>query len=250
VFALVDCNSFFASCERLFRPDLQNRPVVVRADQFAAMPTSEVRALLTIGGERVQKELQGVSCLPFESDSEPRQSICTSRSFGEMVSDLSELESAVAFYATACARKLRSEGGAAGALTLFLRTNRYKFDEPQYHVEERVHFEVATQLDQEIVATALQLLRKLYKPGFLYKKAGVILTEITPLGGEQTNLFDSVDRQKQAASTKAFDQIVDRYGTGAIRRATEERGVHWRPRNAFTSPRYTTEWDEIPLFKI
>lgn len=120
--------------------------------------------------------------------------LCTSRSFGKMVEDIDTISEAIATHASTCARKLREQKSFAQSLMVFIHTNNFREDLPQYWKNTIVQLPIPTSDTLEIVHYALEGLRRIFLPGYQYKKAGVIITEITD--NAQLGLFDSVDREK------------------------------------------------------
>ena len=159
------------------------------AYDFIMRPESWVRERLGVNGLRTWEELRGTVCIEDEKE-ERRQSICTSRSFADMITDVSELEARVSDFAALCAKKLREEGSAAYDVTTFLYTNRFREDLQQYFPSITVRLTVAASSTQEIVGTALKAFRLIYKPGYQYKKAGVVVSNIIPADSVQGTIFD------------------------------------------------------------
>ena len=161
---------------------------------------SWTRRLLTVTGTRVWRELRGESCIDI--DELPLQkSVCTSRSFAdEGIADLGRLEEAVANFAAACSRKLKARQSCCSGLTLFAYTSRFRDDLPARSINRTIHLPVPTNDQQEIIHAAITLLRADWDRSatYHYKKAGVIVWDITAASAIQTNLFDPIDRAKQA----------------------------------------------------
>src|SRR3989442_2217991 len=154
-----------------------------------------VRQELRIVGLRLVWELRGISCLPLELCPPPKQSLMVSRSFGRPITTLTEMREAVATYTTRAAEKLRRHHVAAGVLTVFLMTNRFA-DEPQYANSVTIPLPVATQDTAELIGYALRGIEQLFRGGYRYQKAGVILTALVPAHRVQAHLFDRHDRER------------------------------------------------------
>lgn len=163
------------------------------AYDFTQLPNSWVRKYMTVVGERTWKELRGIPCIT--ENITPRKQICTSRSFGQMIENIEQMDEAVSTFASKCAKKLREQKGYAVSLLVFIQTNRFRDDLPQYWKSVSVNLPVPTDDTQEIVHYALTGLRSIFLKGYHYKKAGVIITEITY--NVQRNLFDMIDRDKE-----------------------------------------------------
>lgn len=183
---------------------------IVTAADFVARPQEWVDHHFAVPGVRTWKELQGIVCLAEELP-DKRKSICTSRSFAEMLTGKDELAVKVADFAAHCARKLRAEGTAAGQVTVFLRTNRFRDDLEQYCPEMTVSLPVAANSTQEIVSAALKALDRIYREGFLYKKAGVVVDGIVDGDAVQGVIFgfDDETRRRQDMLSSVMDAVND-----------------------------------------
>lgn len=212
------------------------------AYDFTLLPGSLVRKQMTVTGERIWKELRGTPCIDLESAPAPRKQICTSRSFGKMAEDFDTVSEAVATYASTCARKLREEGGYAVSLMVFIHTNHFREDLPQYWRNTVMHLPVPTADTLEIVHYAREGLRKIFQAGYRYKKAGVIITEITREA--QLGLFETTDREKREKLMQAIDRINGKHDRH-VRLAAEGTGREWKLKQERLSPRYTTDMNEI-----
>lgn len=196
---------------------------------------------------RTWNELRGVKALVDEAD-QPRQSICTSRSFADTTSDIAELAQKVSDFAAVCARKLRSEGTAAHEVTAFLMTNRFREDQPQDFPALTIHHEVAVSSTQEVVESALKALRMIYKPGYEYKKAGVTVSGIVSGDAIQASLFDDDIqlREKRNRISGIIDKVNTASGDGSLRLATQRSGHYSEGiRSEHRSPLYTTSLSDI-----
>ena len=147
---------------------------------FVQAPSSVIRSIGGVTLERTQRELSGISCLEMEEIAQPRKNTCSSRSFGRMVEELNELEEAVANYAVKATRKIRSEGSLASAIQVFINTNRFREDQEQYANSRSLSFDEPTDDPIRVVKNAKILLRSIYRKGYAYKKAGVILIDLIP----------------------------------------------------------------------
>lgn len=215
---------------------------VKTALDFTRLPVSWVRKNMTVTGERTWKELHGESCISMESVPPERKQICTSRSFGTLLSDPDTISEAVATYAASCASKLRRQKGYAVSLMVFIHTNNFREDLPQYWRNVAIRPPVPTSDTGEIVGYALSGLRSIFIPGYQYKKAGVIITEITRT--VQADLFDPVDRDKQEKLMKTLDRINGENGN-LVRLAVQGNGRGWKLKQEQLSGRYTTDINEI-----
>ena len=210
--------------------------------EFANKSESWVRSHLTKPGVQTWMELNGKPCIDT-SEIIRKKTIFTSRSFGEMVGDLDSLKAAVATFASSCANKLRGEDSGAKKVTVFLSSNRFREDLEQYGNAASVSLVVPSSDTMEITQAALSALQGIYRQGILYKKAGVIVSDIEPLHPFQPDLFDSVpNRPERAKLMKALDAINHRYGLKKLRLAVEgEEHQAWKVKSEHRSPNYLTD---------
>lgn len=216
---------------------------------FTQLPAEFVQKQLTITGLRTYKELKGEACIQMEHETADKQSICVSRSFAKEMYDINELRSAITTFAATLSEKLRRQNSCTWQLTLFIYTNRHKENEPQDFNSHSYRFGVATNSTLEICKVASAMLRKIYKSGYGYKKAGVIATDLTPQNATQGSLFDSIDREKHKRLMNAIDSINRSQGNNTIAIASQAQIASFSNRN-HTSPRYTTEWNDIIEVKV
>jgi DNA polymerase V len=195
---------------------------------------------------RTVLELRGTPCLTLESSPQPKQVITTSRSFGKPVETLGELKEAVADYVSRAAEKLRCESSVAKVVTVFLMTNPFNKD-PQYHKSIAVKLPEPSDSTSELLRSAHVGLEKIFRQGFRYHKAGVLLTGILPKGLTQEDLFqkDPSRRRRSESLMRALDQVNARLGSGALVFAAEGTHKAWRMKSERRSQRYTTRWEEL-----
>ena len=209
---------------------------------------SWTRRLLTVTGTRIWRELRGESCIDI--DELPLQkSVCTSRSFAdEGIADLGRLEEAVANFAAACSRKLKARQSCCSGLSLFAYTSRFRDDLPARSINRTIHLPVPTNDQQEIIHAAITLLRADWDRSatYHYKKAGVIVWDITAASAIQTNLFDPIDRAKQARLAAAIDAINRRNGHDTVKVAIQGTAPkNWGLKQEHISQQYTTNLLEV-----
>ena len=227
------------------------------AAQFADKKESWVRSHFNITTVRTWKELNGESCISIE-ELPQKKSICTSRSFaGEGISDKDVVEEAVANFAVRCAEKLRHQGSVCQGITVFAWTSRFNENVPEYTIHDSLTLPIATNAQEEIVSAALSILRAKYpKPmadsrpdrpdmSFHFKKAGVILWQISPDHPRQQDLFDTIDRSRQKALMEAIDAINRKNGYGTIRQAVQGNGCRFDLKREYMSKRFTTDIHDI-----
>lgn len=223
---------------------------VKTAWDFTQLQDGWVKKRMTVVGLRVKKELEGISCLEIELIPPAKKVICTSRSFGESQTEPEPLREAVATYATRCAAKLRKQHSCAGMLMVFIHTNGFVENEPQYEKNFVCKLPVATNSTMELIRYALFALQAIYKKGYRYKKAGVLAFDIVPEDQVQGALFDNVDRPKHTAIMKTLDGINSKYGRDTLKLAIQGSGKKWKLRQEKLSPSYTTDWKNIITIRV
>lgn len=204
-----------------------------------------VRERLGVIGERMVLELRGIPCLRLEHVMPDRKSIVASRSFGRPVESRQELEEAVATYAARAAEKMRRQNLATANLLVFVQTNRFKPSERQYAGQHTVQLPVASADTGRLLAAARWAVGKIWRQGYRYKKAGVMLLDPVPSRNVQCGLFHATDDAKSKARMAALDALNARFGRGTVSYATSGTKRAWTLRSDFVSSRYTTNWDEL-----
>lgn len=222
---------------------------VINAYDFTQMPGNWVRQQMTVVGERTWKELNGESCISLELAAPTKKQICTSRAFGEPLSHIEGLEEAVSSYASICAGKLRRQRSCAQALMVFIHTNNFREDLPQYSRNCVIKLPVPTSDTPEIVHYALTALRNIYSKGYLFKKAGVILLDIVPGTAIQQNMFDKVDREKQNKLMQVADRLNSGFNRNSLSLAVQGGRREWKLKQERLSPCYTTKLNDIIKIK-
>ncbi len=218
---------------------------VTTAYDFTRLNAAWVKKNMTVTGLRTRQELLGVPCHELEVEPEPNKAVCTARSFGEMQTKFDVIAEAVSAFAARCALKLRRQHTCASVMMVFIHTNQHREDLPQYARNRVITLPVATSSDFELCRHARAALKDIYKPGFHYKKAGVILSGIVPEANVQTSLFDDVDRERQAKALQSMDNLNARYGRDKVRVAAQGFARRWKLRQEKLSPCYTTRWEDI-----
>lgn len=219
--------------------------------EFADKPAAWVGRHFTKPGIQTWRELNGFSCIDT-SEIAQRQTITTSRSFGEMVESLGHLKASVANFAAGCANKLRGQGSVAGEVTVFVCSNFFREDLPQYCNAATWKFRIGTADTLEITEAAMKLLEVIYRPGIKYKKSGVILSGISPDSPVQQILFDRVsNRTERLELSRNIDKLNQRYGLKTVGLAVEGTGSDpWKVKCEHRSGNYLTDIDDILTVRI
>jgi len=214
------------------------------ARQLRDAPDDWIRKQMTIVGLRTVQELRGIRCLPLETTAATRKSITVSRSFGNSVESLDDLRAAVAYYVSRAAEKLRRESLAAGMINVFIETDRFR-PEPQY--SNSVTLEVAPKTDStpELREMAFKGLVAIFRAGYRYKKAGVLLSDLVPADTLTLPLWDREQSERMKRMMTAVDELNGKFGRDAVRCGMFALKGRWSTRVGQRSPRYTTRWGEL-----
>jgi len=198
--------------------------------------------------ERTIRELNGESCIPLEKIASLKKQLVCSRGFGIPVSSLSELSEAVITYTTRVAEKLRRQKSVTAMVCVFIQTDPFKKKDRQYNPRRLIHLTNPTDDTRILINAVLTGLKSIYKPGFSYKKAGVLLDDLLPFSQHQKSLFD--DKEAQVHSEflmQAIDGINNTMGSGTIKFLGEGLEKQWRAKAEKKTRCYTTRIDEIPV---
>jgi DNA polymerase V len=231
---------------------------VKTALDFANHAESWVRVMLNnVVAIRTWKELNGIDCIPME-DMSKKKSICTSRSFPGMVTDMTTLRTSISNFAARCAEKLRNQQSVAQTVCVFIDTNHFREDLPQYWNMAEERLLTPSNSTQQIVQTATRCMERVFRQGYHYKRAGVIVMGISPDNGVQTNFidYDSERHEKMKRLDETLDKINREYGSETIVLGSQQ---YTKPggqgkadvfkdsiKHDFRSPCYTTRWSDIP----
>lgn len=205
-----------------------------------------IRGQFSVVMAKTVSELNGTVCIELEEISPPRKQILSSRSFGHTVRDFNSLAEAITLYMSRAAEKLRKQNSFAGSVHVYIRTSPFKLDEPHYSNGMTIPMPSPTDDSRQLVKISLWALKRIYRPGFNYAKAGVMLSEIVPKAGIQNDLFSQpVSNQKSEALMSAMDDINRKMGRESIKLASEGFKRPWKMRQENKSPNYTTDWSGL-----
>lgn len=211
-----------------------------------------VRRRCGVVAERIVHELRGFSCLDLEQVPPTRKQVMTTRTFGERITTEDAMREAISTFTARTAEKLRAGKLRARALMVFVTTSPFADGEPRYSNSATRSLPAACRDTGELIAAANRILDEIWRPGFRYMKAGVLLLDLVPEAHEQGSLF-ATPKPAEAAEKQALMGTLDRLnqdmGRGVVRFAAEGLRKAWRMRQERRSPAYTTRWDELPTVK-
>ncbi|HWB27573.1 MAG TPA: Y-family DNA polymerase [Chitinophagaceae bacterium] len=231
------------------RAKLCLRSKMKTAADLAQAPEEWVRKQMSVVGQRLLNELNGIPSIEWELESPPKKNITTSRSFGKLMTEKKDIVQAVSNYTAACAEKLRAQHSCAKKLHLFLQTNPHRTEDRQYFRSLTVPLTVATNHTPELVKIALWALNRIFRPGFNYMKCGVIVQDLVPENEVQAGMFDKRDRPKEKQIMQVLDGINKSFGPDYVRFAVQGYEKRYKLRQAYLSPRYTTRIEDIVKIK-
>ncbi|MCH5223476.1 MAG: DUF4113 domain-containing protein [Muribaculaceae bacterium] len=234
---------------------------VTTAYEFTQKSRSWIKSRFHVPGERTWLELRGFDVIGVdEMDSRAKQTIVTSRSFPGMLTDFEDVKTHVANYASRCAFKLRKQNSVCEMVTVFLQSNFFREDLPQYSNSMSFVFTTPTNTTPEIVKAATEILRMVFKPGIHYKRAGVMVSEISSARAIQPDLFeyDAELSRKYRKISEALDEINRKLGVDTVILASQQykerdeatgKSVNFSHaiKRALLSPDYSTSFDAFAI---
>lgn len=208
-----------------------------------------IRDQFSVVLERTVRELNGESCIELEEIPPTKKQIVCSRSFGAKVTQFELLREAVCEYATRATEKLRKEQQQAKVMTVFIRTSPFKDNEPQYSNSASGELLIPSCDTRDFIELANHLLKRIWKDGFRYAKAGVMLSHFYDLGMFQPGLFDDVSTRSNSQQLMSVLDTINQSGAGKVFFAGQGTKKDWSMKREHLSPAYTTRWDQLPRVK-
>ncbi len=243
--ARVDVSETWGIGRKLTRK-LNARGMSTVAD-LSGMTKADAQALQGITLVRTVRELQGEPCIDMDCQPQPKQNIISSRSFGQKQTHLKPLQEAVSHYAVRAGVKLRAQSSLCFRLSAWIQTSAH--DAKPYADELSVSLPGGTADSRELSRTAVALVARLYRPGYKYAKAGVMLQDIRPERFAQGDLL--APRSENAARLmKVVDGVNQRFGSGAIKLARQGGESGFAMKRAMKSPSYLTRWRDLPRIRL
>lgn len=216
---------------------------------LAQMDAWTLRKRFNVIVEKTVRELRGVACLAIEQEIEPRQEICSSRSFGKRLRELPPIQEAVTAYATRAAEKLRQQGSLCRKLRVSLRTGMFNPTEARYANGVLCQLPYPTD-DSRLIIKAVQAgLQQVYRKGFSYAKAQVLLLDLCRKNEYTPDLFVSQQPARTERLMNTLDAINHRWGQGTLQPGRIAKPVEWSMRRELLSPAYTTRWSDLLVAK-
>jgi DNA polymerase V len=220
------------------------------AAQLRDAPDDWINQAMTVNGLRLVYELRGMPCKFLETEAAPKKAICTSPSFGRLIPDLKTMSEALVTHLSRAAEKLRHQGSAAGTMTVFVHTNRFKRSPNgqlarQYYNSRTVQLPHPTASTPELAGYALAALKSVYQFGYAYQKVGVILSNLVPGDHRQASFLTEGPDERLATLSATMDRLNHRFGRDKVRLAGAGFDTTWHHKQQWMSPAYTTKWGEI-----
>ncbi|HMJ47707.1 MAG TPA: Y-family DNA polymerase [Ferruginibacter sp.] len=223
---------------------LQKNNFITAADLVHA-PREWIRKNMTVVGQRLLNELNCIESKGWETGPVKKKNICTSRSFGKLVTDICQLKEACATYTSACARKLRQQGSCATKIHVFVQTNIHRTGDEQYFSSVTIQLPVPTNNTPELLKYSLKALGIIFKPAINYLKLGVIVQDLVPETEIQGSIFDGEDRKKNNSLMVCVDTINKVLGKDLVRISSQGYSKKWKLKAAHLSPCYTTRIGQL-----
>ena len=216
---------------------------IKNAYQFTQLSDEWVRKNLSVVELRLKMDLEGKPTIVLE-DVKRKKSIATTRTFDTNYLELSKIQERVSTFAITCAEKLRKQHSSCNSILVFIQTNGFRADTPQYNKSIVVKTDYPTNSSIDIVRLAVKGLNAIYKEGYSYKKAGVIVMDVTPENQHQLNLFVTAN-PKHTILMAIMDKLNKVIGQKKLKLACQDLGRTWKMNQEKLTPRYTTRIEEI-----
>ena len=228
----------FKHAERLKNIKVNN------AHDFISLPDNWVRKKMSVVGLRLKKELESRSVLGLEEVRSPKKAIATTRSFEGTITNYEKIKERISTFAVCCAEKLRSQNSNCNSIYVFVRSNKFQKNKPQYRNGILITLPFSTNSNMVISKYAIQGLKKIFKAGINYKKAGTIVMGLDSSENHQLNLFEN-ENPKHSYLMKTIDHIQKREGQNKIKLASQDLRKRWKMKQEKLSPNYTCKVNDI-----
>ena len=221
------------------------------AFDLAQQDPVQIRKRFTVIQEAMVRELNGETCLGNQQSPPTAKSIQTSRSFGKPRYEFDALSSAISTFVSRAAEKLREQGQVARAVDVYIRTSPFR-PVAQYSASTVVPLGRPTSDTLLLTQAALDGLAKIFQPNYAYQKAGIILIDLSSaaVNRAQLTFFDDPEElERRAGLMKTLDRLNEKFGRSSVMTGTQLLDDSWKSVQQNSSPRYTTEWDDLPVAK-
>ncbi len=209
-----------------------------------------VKKSTNVLGAKTVMELRGIFCIDLETEETRRKSCCVSRSFGKKVESLDKLKESITTHCLNASEKIRTDKQTTRAVTIFIRTSPFDKNRKYYSNSITIELPVATNNSIELVKTAINGLGKIYKYGYFYQKAGVILSKLRDASEKELNLLAPILENKSQPLMRAIDFTNAKYGRNAISIAQAGTSNDWKMRREHSSRIDTASFDFLPKINI
>ena len=221
---------------------------IITAFDFTELPDYWVKNNMAIVGVRLKHELQGIPSIEMETI-HPKKSIATTRTFDNNYKEYSQLKERVTTFAVSCAEKLRKQKSCCNSIMVFIHTNYHRKDLEQYSQSIVMKLPYPTNSAIELSKFCIQGLQRIFKKGYYYKKAGVIVMDFVPENSKQLKIFENSD-PRHVPLMQTVDFINASFGQQRVKLAGQDLKKMWKMKQEKLSPRYTTKLDEIITIKV
>ena len=211
---------------------------------------SWVKKSTNVLGAKTVMELRGIPCINLETEETKRKSCCVSRSFGRKVESLNKLKESITTHCLNAAEKIRNDDQATRSITVFIRTSPFDKNRKYYSNSLTIDLPVATNNSLELVKVAIEGLKRIYKYGYFYQKAGVILSKLSEAGEKNLNLLTPILENKSQTLMKAIDVTNAKYGRNVISVAQAGINNSWKMRREHSSKIDTASFDSLPKISV
>ncbi len=242
----VDINDVWGVGRQLTK--FYHRNGIYNAKQLKNISNTWIKKSSNVLSSRTAMELRGIACIDFEKTTTKRKSCVVSRSFGQRIEKFQELKEAIANYCLNASEKIRSESLIAKSITIFIRTSPFQSKFGYYANSKTIDFPIATNNSIEIVKAAISALENIFKNGYRYQKAGVLLTSLSN-DDDKKNLFSSEKDEKINSLMKSIDNTNYRYGRSAISLASAGVQKRWNMKREYSSRIDTADFYSLPTIK-
>lgn len=221
--------------------------------QLRETDPKHIRRHFSVVQELIVWELRGQSAIQLDDMNQPKQQIMVSRSFGRLTSSPNDLREALRQHANRAGEKLRKQQSVTSAIMVFVRTNAFRTDLPQYRNRVVVTLDRPTDDSRDLIHAAIQGLRQLWRKGYAYHKAGIMLLDLSPKANHQLTLTETPQTDAEAKRCERLmatvDQLNRALGRGTIQLGLPRASNAWALRSEHRTPRYTTRWAELPTVR-